>query len=379
MRRVLVVGGTGPTGPHVVRGLAERGFAITLFHTGTHEIAGDDDQDAAEHLHGNPFDRDDIHRVLAARTFDVVVATYGRTRLVAEAMQGRCDQFVAVSGMPIYRGFMNPSTVEPTGIAIPTREDAPREDPADPAPGEYPVGAMRRTEDAIFALNEEGAFRATVCRFPILYGPRDPAPREWSVVRRVLDGREWILVPNDGLNIYTRCGARNAAEIVLLAIDQPDVAGGEAYNCADEVQYTLRQWVEVPVDAMGASIDIRSIPGDIPNPGWAMLTGRRDLTPHGLLDNSKARYELGYHDVVAPRTGLGECVSWCQEQRGVLTNSPHFVDRFDYAAEDRLLHAYERALGDVRDDAASYEDMHLPRNLQTAKSHQSTRADRARP
>ena len=42
-RTAIVVGGTGPTGPHVVRGLLDRGFAVTIVHTGRHEreeIAG---------------------------------------------------------------------------------------------------------------------------------------------------------------------------------------------------------------------------------------------------------------------------------------------------------------------------------------------------
>ncbi len=33
--QVLVIGGTGPTGPHVVNGLIERGFTVTILHTGS--------------------------------------------------------------------------------------------------------------------------------------------------------------------------------------------------------------------------------------------------------------------------------------------------------------------------------------------------------
>jgi nucleoside-diphosphate-sugar epimerase len=34
----LVVGGTGPTGPFIVNGLLQRGYKVTIFHRGTHEI-----------------------------------------------------------------------------------------------------------------------------------------------------------------------------------------------------------------------------------------------------------------------------------------------------------------------------------------------------
>ena len=36
--KALVVGGTGPTGPFIVNGLIERGYEVTIFHRGTHEI-----------------------------------------------------------------------------------------------------------------------------------------------------------------------------------------------------------------------------------------------------------------------------------------------------------------------------------------------------
>ena len=38
--KVLVVGGTGPSGPHVVQGLLERGHDVTILHRGVHEPAG---------------------------------------------------------------------------------------------------------------------------------------------------------------------------------------------------------------------------------------------------------------------------------------------------------------------------------------------------
>ena len=36
--QVLVIGGTGPTGPHVVNGLIAAGCTVTILHTGRHEV-----------------------------------------------------------------------------------------------------------------------------------------------------------------------------------------------------------------------------------------------------------------------------------------------------------------------------------------------------
>lgn len=50
--RVLVIGGTGPTGPHIVNGLLERGHDVTILHTGGHET--DAIPERVPHIHTNP-------------------------------------------------------------------------------------------------------------------------------------------------------------------------------------------------------------------------------------------------------------------------------------------------------------------------------------
>ena len=99
--RVLVVGGTGPTGPHVLDGgLLARGHDVTILHRGSQEPAGLPD---VEHIHGDPHFRASIDDAVGARSFDVVIAMYGRITHLAPAFRGRCEQFVGV-------GRSSPST-----------------------------------------------------------------------------------------------------------------------------------------------------------------------------------------------------------------------------------------------------------------------------
>lgn len=121
--RVLVVGGTGPSGPHVLDGLLARGHDVTIFHRGTHEPAGLPD---VEHIHGDPHFRASIDDAVGARSFDVVVAMYGRLTHLAPAFRDRCEQFVGVGGVPVYRGFFpRPGYRMP----IPVTEDDPSSTP----------------------------------------------------------------------------------------------------------------------------------------------------------------------------------------------------------------------------------------------------------
>src|ERR1700692_705404 len=94
--KALIVGGTGPSGPFLANGLIERGYKVTIFHRGTHEIP--EIVPEVAHIHGDPHFRETIEAALGDRTFDVVIATYGRIRFVAEALAGKTPCFIAIGG-----------------------------------------------------------------------------------------------------------------------------------------------------------------------------------------------------------------------------------------------------------------------------------------
>ena len=344
-RTALVIGGTGPTGPPLVDGLVERGFDTTIFHTGRHELPDGPD---VPHLHGDPYSADGIADALGDRRFDVVVATYGRVRLLAEHVAGRCDHFLAVGGTPVYEGYVEPHLHFPTGMDMPVREDrhplVPTEDIPD---AHYRTAAIRRTEDTVFELGTRGAFDATYLRYPTVYGPRNPHAWEWTVVRRVLDGRPWMILSDDGRGIHSRAGARNAAHAILCAIDHPSAAAGKAYNVADEDLVSIRQWAELTAEAAGGSLGIRSLPGELPSPGWGVIAFGYKGTPSCVLDTTRLREDLGYRDVMSLRDGIAETVEWMLANREQMDANPNLVDPFDYAAEDALMAAYDRAMADL--------------------------------
>ena len=119
-KRALVIGGTGPAGLPLVRGLVDRGYDVTILHRGTHER--DETPAAVEHLHQDPYEGLDLD----GRTYDVVVVMYGRLRRIADLTRGIAGRFVSVGGVPAYRGWMNPWLPDPHGLPVPVAEDAPR-------------------------------------------------------------------------------------------------------------------------------------------------------------------------------------------------------------------------------------------------------------
>lgn len=345
MKRALIVGGTGPTGPHVIQGLLDRGYETVIFHRGAHEPPG---LPEVEHIHGDPHFAETITEALAGREFDLVMAMYGRIRLLADHFAERCDRFIGVGGIPVYAGLMDPDGAHPWGLPVPVPETAPPADYPGDTDGTRFAHLIWRTERHVLDLGERGAFNAAYFRYPAIYGPRQPTPQEWSVIRRVRDGRPWIILPNGGLILTSRCAARNAAHCLLLAVDNPDASRNQAYNCADEQQFTQRQWVELLSEFAGRRLDILPLAEELATPS-EVLTRQLGGLNHCLLDIGKARAELGYRDAIDPLDALRETATWYLANP--LREADYHPDPFDYAAEDRLAAAYRQAVARVREQA----------------------------
>ena len=120
--RVVVVGGTGPTGIPLVRGLVERGHDVTIIHRGTHESP--DTPAVVRHMHCDPYDAASFADAIRGNTFDLAVVMYGRLRMIADAFVGSVGRLVSVGGVPAYRGWMNPFTHAPNGLPVPVSETA---------------------------------------------------------------------------------------------------------------------------------------------------------------------------------------------------------------------------------------------------------------
>jgi len=331
--RVLVIGGTGPTGIPLVRGLLGRGHRVTILHRGTHERA--ETPEEVEHLHTDPFDAEALREGLRGRRFDVTYAMYGRLRAIAEELQGHTGRVISVGGVPAYRGWMNAWLYDPPGLPVPAAEDAPTVD----VPEEDEKGyRIVRTEEAVFAAHPA----ATHFRYPYVYGPYQLTPREWIVVRRVLDGRDHIVVADDGLTLHHHGYTENIAHALLLALDHPDAAAGEIFNIGDEEVLSVRQVVEIVGAALGHRFDIVSMPYDLAVPARPLLA--QPLPTHRVLDLTRVRTGLGYRDLVPAREALARTARWLAEHplQGS-TEEYTLTDPFDYAAEDRLVDAWRAA------------------------------------
>lgn len=99
-KRILMLGGTGFIGPHMVRYAVERGHEVSIFTRGRSEV---DLPASVERLVG---DRNDDHSALEGRTWDVVLDNnaqdYRWVQNSTELLAGSVDQYIFVSSISAY-------------------------------------------------------------------------------------------------------------------------------------------------------------------------------------------------------------------------------------------------------------------------------------
>ncbi|HJM89089.1 MAG TPA: NAD-dependent epimerase/dehydratase family protein [Dehalococcoidia bacterium] len=334
MSRALVVGGTGPTGPHIVNALLADGYEVVIFHTGAHEAELDG---KVEHRHGDARDAESIAAALGDERWDVAVCTSGRLRALAEHLSGKTGRLVGITGQPVYAGSNLPT---PTGkLPLPVPEDAERQSDKEGYTGRVAVG-----EDQLFEQHANGDFETVIVRYPGIFGPRAPINHEWAVVRRIIDERPFMLMPHDGASYFQRGAAENVGRLVYLAATHPRAAG-EAFNAGDDRVMSSLHVAEVIADELGSAIEFLGVPAELCR-GVYPLAEKSSI----VLDMSKRRELLGYSDVVEVEVATRQTARW------LIDHPPDEDDlrpgghgRIDYEREDGIAAAWRELLAAAQD------------------------------
>lgn len=336
MPTALVIGGTGPTGPGVVDGLLVRGYDVTVLHGGQHEVPL---PDAVPHLHADPHFAAPLRAALGTRTFDLVVAQYGRLRILADELRGRTTRLIAIGGATASLAAPEDPRWGRLGRpAITGEADEVLEDDI----GRHTFGyRMADAERALFMGHDAGAYEATYLGYPILYGPRQIQPHDWCIVRRLLEGRRRLIIADGGLKLESRLFVTNAIAAVLRTVDRPEDASGQKFIVADEAVHDLRQRILGIASCMGVDdLELVDMPYELAvscHPFW------RNGRGHRLRRSHKIRAVLGHVDAATVDDGLQATVQWLLDHPPAVggPEETRLADPFDYAAEDAAIAEWE--------------------------------------
>lgn len=209
-KSILILGGTGFIGPHIVNAAMDRGHTVTLFNRGkTHA----DLFPNVEKLRG---DRDGQLDALKGRKWDAVVDPSGYVprivKMSTELLAPNVGQYLFVSTISVYKQPGTPGMDE--SAPLETADDPTSED-------------VKKYYGALKALSEKAAEagmpgRVTVVRPGLIIGPGDPTGRFTHWPSRCAEGGE-VLAPGDGSTPTQYIDGRDLGQWIVHLIEQGTV------------------------------------------------------------------------------------------------------------------------------------------------------------
>ncbi len=208
--RILILGGTGFTGPFQVEYALARGHQITLFNRGkrpapewsadVEELLGDRDSGDLQTLEGRKWDV----------CIDNPTSVPAWVRDAGKVLAGNVDHYIFISTISVYASLNTPGLDETAALARYTGEDAFAETTKTlMADVENLYGPLKAASEA--EAERQFAGITTIIRPGFIVGPRDQSDRFTYWPRRVAAGGD-MLVPGDGHDPVQFIDARDLAE-----------------------------------------------------------------------------------------------------------------------------------------------------------------------
>jgi len=214
--KILILGGTGFTGPHQVRYALARGHTVTIFNRGRQH---EDWPGPVEELIGDRNTGD--LAALAGRDWDVCIDNPTTlpfwVRDAGKVLAGHVGQYIFISTVSVYASNAQPHADE-TAAVLPYTGKDPMAETADTLRANMPLYGPLKAVSEAEARRQFGA-ETTVIRPGLIAGPGDETDRftYWPV--RLARGGE-VLAPGDGTDPAQFIDARDLAEWTIRMAEQ---------------------------------------------------------------------------------------------------------------------------------------------------------------
>ncbi len=317
IKRVLVTGGAGFIGSHLVEGLLEHGYLVRVlddFSTGKLENLAEFQDRAGTSdaqftlFEGDIRDTELVRRVTEGMDAVLHQAALGSVpRSVEDPMttqqvnaDGTLNVLLAAREHGIRRVvYASSSSVYGDTETLPKKE-------GDEGEVRSPYALTKKSNEEYGRLFHELYGLETVgLRYFNVYGPRqDPFSQYAAViplfVSALLAGNRPVIF-GDGTQSRDFTFVKDVVDANLKALHAPDKACGKAYNVGYGEQYSLLELLTTLQDLLGTSVEPKFDP---PRQGDVM---------HSRADVSLVRDMLGFRAAHNLRDGLSRAVAWYKE------------------------------------------------------------------
>ena len=331
--RILILGGTGLTGPFTVQGLAEKGHEVTIFHRG--KTQADLPANVAQ-IYGDKENLADFTETFRQVAPEVVVNMVAFTaqdaRTFMEVFRSIARRTVVISSIDVYRAYGRLHRTE-AGLRdpVPLTEEAPLREQLSIHGSDYDKTNVER-----IVMNDPD-LPGTILRFPAVYGPGDTLHRLYPFAKRMADRRHFLLIQEDYASWRFSHGyVEDVAMATVLAATQ-ERAAGRVYNVAEQSTSPQSVWGKKIGESVGWNFEVVTVPKEqLP----VALVQDIDFRQDWVVDTTRIRDELGYREIVSVEEGIRRTVAWER------ANPPEKAapEWFDYAAEDKVLAEVKRTV-----------------------------------
>ncbi|GAA3014317.1 NAD-dependent epimerase/dehydratase family protein [Streptosporangium longisporum] len=310
--KVVVTGGLGFLGSHLVEALVRRGDEVTVFDggppppgldggAGPRYVGGDirDPEALADVITG---DVDTVYHLAAVvgvdryidRPLDVIDINLMGTRNVLELTERAGARLVLASTSEVFG--KNP--------AVPWAEDDDRVLGSTATDRWSYSSSKALAEHLTFAYMRQRGLDATIVRYFNVYGPRQrPGFVVSRSIHRALRGLPPVLYDDGG---QTRCFTFvDDAIAATVEAGTADVALGECFNIGSSVETTVRELIELVVELTDGDKAVAVDPRDGFGSAYQDLSRR-------VPDTSKALAVLGWRTTTDLRDGLSRTIEWAR-------------------------------------------------------------------
>ena len=332
----LIIGGTGQIGRATAATLLTHGWEVTGASRSGKAVAG---------TRAIAFDRDDTAAVLDAATGkDLVLDTVAYDPVHAAqlaALAGSVGSLVVISTASVYRGDNGSYLDVAADVGFPLYPVPITEHQNIIDNDEQTYSPLKAAMERILLATPN--LPVSILRPGAIHGPFSPALREWFFVKRVLDGRQRVVLSWNASSRFGSTSTANIAELVRLCAEQPGV---RALNATDDEHPSTREIAEIVFSAMGHEAEVIALPGaarddGLGNSPWGI--------PHPfVMSGQRAKDELGFAPVLSYAEGVRLDIDWVvdavatADRRGESWQQlfPSIVQRygaegwFPYGAED---------------------------------------------
>ena len=311
--KILVIGGTGFIGSHVVRQLINMAHEVTVFHRGETKTDLPEDVRWIKGDRHNLFNyKSEFEKLVPQVVLDMIPYTAKDAQTVVDTFRNIADRVVAVSSQDVYRA-RDIVWQRETGIIDPTplTEDSPlrsqlypyRDLSDDPFAYEYDKIPV---EQVYLSTTE---LPATVIRLPMVYGAGDYQHRLYPYIKRMDDKRPAIVL-EETIARWLGCYGyvKNVARAIALAVSD-ERAKGQVYNVS-ESPITVADLVKAIAKIINWQGEVVVVPESQMPDNWEL---EANLNQHWITDSTRLRTELGYTEIVSQPEALKRTIAWSRE------------------------------------------------------------------